>query len=177
MIDFKEIRNRDKHSNHMTLYYYLDTCLEFCKGEISDPYKRSRFLRTLTSNGCIERAAEITFRLPTGSCRGLRTIFRSRKLLLSYLIRQYFYQASKETDIEVRRMVTFKRTVLQANKIEAYKSQREFELVNAVRLARQETVRLAGQETRHAYSAYCRKLVVERQAESQLANECHMPQR
>ena len=75
-------------------------------------------------------------------------------------------------------MVTFKRiVVLQANKIEAYKSQREFELVNAVRLARQETVRLAGQETRHAYSAYCRKLVVERQAESQLANECHMPQR
>ena len=169
MIDFKEIRNRDKHSNHMTLYYDLDTYLEFCKGEISDPYKRLRFLRTLTSNGCIERAAEITFRLPAGSCRGLRTIFRSRKLMLSYLIRQYFYQASKETDIEVRRMVTFKRTVLQANKIEAYKSQREFELVNAVRLARQ--------ETRHAYSAYCRKLVVERQAESQLANECHMPQR
>ena len=75
-------------------------------------------------------------------------------------------------------MVTFKRiVVLQANKIEVYKSQREFELVNAVRLARQETVRLAGQETRHAYSAYCRKLVVERQAEYQLANEYHMPQR
>ena len=101
MIDFKEIRNRDKHSNHMTLYYDLDTYLEFCKGEISDPYKRLRFLRTLTSNGCIERAAEITFRLPTGSCRGLRNIFRSRKLLLSYLIRQYFNQASKETDIKV----------------------------------------------------------------------------
>ena len=43
-------------------------------------------------------------------------------------------------------MVIFKRiVVLQANKIEVYKSQREFELVNAVRLARQ--------ETRHAYSA------------------------
>ena len=66
-------------------------------------------------------------------------------------------------------MVIFKRiVVLQATKIEVYKSQREFELVNAVRLARQ--------ETRHAYSAYCRKLVVERHAECELAYEYHMPE-
>ena len=101
MLEFKEIRNRSIYTNRITVYYNLDIYLEFRKAEISDPYERLRFLRTLTRNRRIERADEITFRLPTGSCKGLRTIFRSRKLMLSYLINQHFYQAIKEANIEV----------------------------------------------------------------------------